>query len=326
MSTSEKDSAPYTRPHVSGVNPRYLALGLAVHLMWGVFPIYFHFLNPAGSVEIIVHRALWGFVSCIIALVAMGALKNIRAIFADRDLFLRLTAAGFLVLINWTTYIYAVLTDRTVDAALGYFINPLLTVALGLIVLREHITTMQKVALGLGTLAVAVLVVGMGRLPWISLTLALSFGLYSLVKKTVATRVAPMEGMLVETAVVLPVLLAYFGYLAATSSTSFHTLAASAEPHMHWGAHLALLMGSGVLTVIPLVLFAKAAQGLPLGILGFIQYVSPTIQLLLGVFLFHEQVEPMRWTAMSIIWCALVCLTVDGMVQMRRRTRLLREA
>lgn len=292
--------------------------------MWGIFPLYFHFLEPAGAVEIIVHRAFWGFVACAIALAVVGAWGNIRSLLRQRDLMVRLTAAGFLVLINWTTYIYAVLTDRTVDAALGYFINPLLTVALGLIVLRERISPMQKIALGLGTCAVAVLVIGLGRLPWISLTLALSFGLYSLVKKTVASRVAPLEGMLVETAVVLPVLLGYFGYLAAWGHTSFHTLATLPTPHMHWGAHLALLMGSGVLTVIPLVLFAKAAQGLPLGILGFIQYVSPTIQLLLGVWVFQEHVEPMRWVAMGIIWCALVCLTMDGIVQMRRRSKLLK--
>ena len=184
--------------------PRALALGVAVYIIWGFFPLYFSLLSPAGAVEVIVHRAVWGLFFCLLALAVTRSLGKVRALIADRGALWRLAVAGALVVVNWSVYVYAVLSGHTTDAAIGYFINPLVTIALGLIVLRERVTPIQKIALALGVVAVVILIVGQRAVPIVSLTLALTFGLYSLVKKTVAGRVDPLAGMAIETAAVSP--------------------------------------------------------------------------------------------------------------------------
>lgn len=304
--------------------PRALALGISCYVIWGFFPLYFSRLAPAGAVEVIVHRAVWGLVFCLAALAVTGSLGKVRALIADRGALWRLAVAGALVVVNWSVYVYAVLAGHTTDAAIGYFINPLVTIALGLIVLRERITPIQKIALGLGALAVLILVVGQRSVPITSLTLALTFGLYSLVKKDVAARVDPLAGMAIETAAVSPLLLGYYAYLAATSSTSFHTIASSDEAGTSWMVHLALLVGAGALTMIPLIMFASAARGLTLGTMGFLQYLGPTLQLLVAVFIFHESVPTIRWIAMGIVWVALACLSADWAISSIRARRLAR--
>ena len=304
--------------------PRALALGISCYVIWGFFPLYFSRLAPAGAVEVIVHRAVWGLVFCLAALAVTGSLGKVRALIADRGALWRLAVAGALVVVNWSVYVYAVLAGHTTDAAIGYFINPLVTIALGLIVLRERITPIQKIALGLGALAVLILVVGQRSVPITSLTLALTFGLYSLVKKDVAARVDPLAGMAIETAAVSPLLLGYYAYLAATSSTSFHTIASSDEAGTSWMVHLALLVGAGALTMIPLIMFASAASGLTLGTMGFLQYLGPTLQLLVAVFIFHESVPTIRWIAMGIVWLALACLSADWAISSIRARRLAR--
>ena len=303
--------------------PRALALGVSCYVIWGFFPLYFSLLSPAGAVEVIVHRAVWGLFFCLVALAITRSLGKVRALIADRGALWRLAVAGALVVVNWSVYVYAVLAGHTTDAAVGYFINPLVTVALGLIVLRERVTPIQKVALALGVLAVVILVVGQRSVPIVSLTLALTFGLYSLVKKDVAARVDPLAGMAIETAAVSPVLLGYYAYLAATSSTSFHTIATD-EVGMSWPLHLALLVGAGALTMIPLIMFASAARGLTLGTMGFLQYLGPTLQLLVAVFIFHESVPAFRWIAMGVVWVALACLSADWLVSSVRAKRLAR--
>ncbi|MDN5962951.1 MAG: EamA family transporter RarD [Actinomyces sp.] len=317
-------SAPGPRRDPEAIDPTSLGLGLCCYLIWGFFPLYFHALTPAGPLEVIVHRAVWGLIFCLILLAILHRLPDLWRAGRDREVLWRLSLAGALIVVNWTVYVFAVQSGHTVDAALGYFINPLVTVALGLVVLRERISTPQKVAVGLGVVAVVVLVIGLGRLPWVSLTLAFSFGLYALVKKDVAHRVGPLEGMAVETAAVTPLLLGYFIYLAVNGQTSFHDLAR--EGGISWGWHLALLIGAGFLTMVPLIMFAKAAQGLPLGILGLIQYVAPIMQLLIGLFVFHETMEPARWVGTAIVWVALVVLGVDWVGQVRRARRLTRAA
>lgn len=159
--------------------PRALALGISCYVIWGFFPLYFSRLAPAGAVEVIVHRAVWGLFFCLAALAVTGSLGKVRALIADRGALWRLAVAGALVVVNWSVYVYAVLAGHTTDAAIGYFINPLVTIALGLVVLRERITPIQMIALGLGALAVLILVVGQRSVPITSLTLALTFGLYS---------------------------------------------------------------------------------------------------------------------------------------------------
>ena len=309
--------------------PRALALGISCYVIWGFFPLYFSRLAPAGAVEVIVHRAVWGLVFCLAALAVTGSLGKVRALIADRGALWRLAGAGALVVVNWSVYVYAVLAGHTTDAAIGYFINPLVTVALGLVVLRERITPIQKIALGLGALAVLILIVGQRSVPITSLTLALTFGLYSLVKKDVAARVDPLAGMVIETAAVSPLLLAYYAYLAATSATSFHALASATEAGVSWGAHLALLVGAGALTMIPLIMFAAAARGLTLGTMGFLQYLGPTLQLLVAVFIFGEEVPLIRWVAMGVVWLALACLSADwalSAIRARRLARTVRDA
>lgn len=305
--------------------PRALALGVSCYVIWGFFPLYFSLLSPAGAVEVIVHRAVWGLFFCLVALAITRSLGKIRALIADRGALWRLAVAGALVVVNWSVYVYAVLAGHTTDAAVGYFINPLVTVALGLVVLRERVTPIQKVALALGVLAVVILVVGQRSVPIVSLTLALTFGLYSLVKKDVAARVDPLAGMAIETAAVSPVLLGYYAYLAATSSTSFHTIATD-EAGVSWPLHLALLVGAGALTMIPLIMFASAARGLTLGTMGFLQYLGPTLQLLVAVFIFHESVPTFRWIAMGVVWVALACLSADWLLSSVRAKRLARAA
>ncbi|MFC2620715.1 MAG: EamA family transporter RarD, partial [Pauljensenia sp.] len=275
------------------------------------------------------HRAVWGLVFCLAALAVTGSLGKVRALIADRGALWRLAVAGALVVVNWSVYVYAVLAGHTTDAAIGYFINPLVTVALGLVVLRERITPIQKIALGLGALAVLILIVGQRSVPITSLTLALTFGLYSLVKKDVAARVDPLAGMVIETAAVSPLLLAYYAYLAATSATSFHALASATEAGVSWGAHLALLVGAGALTMIPLIMFAAAARGLTLGTMGFLQYLGPTLQLLVAVLIFGEEVPLIRWVAMGVVWLALACLSADwalSAIRARRLARTVRDA
>ena len=309
--------------------PRALALGISCYVIWGFFPLYFSRLAPAGAVEVIVHRAVWGLVFCLAALAVTGSLGKVRALIADRGALWRLAVAGALVVVNWSVYVYAVLAGHTTDAAIGYFINPLVTVALGLVVLRERITPIQKIALGLGALAVLILIVGQRSVPITSLTLALTFGLYSLVKKDVAARVDPLAGMVIETAAVSPLLLAYYAYLAATSATSFHALASATEAGVSWGAHLALLVGAGALTMIPLIMVAAAARGLTLGTMGFLQYLGPTLQLLVAVLIFGEEVPLIRWVAMGVVWLALACLSADwalSAIRARRLARTVRDA
>ncbi|WP_022868892.1 EamA family transporter RarD [Schaalia vaccimaxillae] len=321
-------TAPQPAPPTS-VDHRSLALGIATYVIWGFFPLYFHELNPARPLEVIAHRAFWGLCFCLIGLVVLKRWNRLVDAITSPKIRWRLTLAGFLVVINWTTYVFAIQTGHTVDAAIGYFINPLVTVALSMIVRRERTSTLQKIALGFGAVAVAILILGQGRLPWVSLTLALSFGFYSLVKKDVAATVDPLAGMAVETAAVAPVLLAYLAYLAVRGQTSFNTIAAAhaaGQPTIQWPLHLFLLIGAGLLTVIPLVMFATAARGLPLATLGFIQYLSPVLQMAVGIIAFHEVVEPTRWIATGVVWIALVFLSVDIVLASRRRKKLLRRS
>lgn len=308
-------------------DPKALALGISVYLMWGFFPLYFHLLEPAGAVEVIAHRAFWGLAWCLLALLAFKRIPLLVRTLRNPRILARLAASGALVVLNWSTYVYAIQNGHTVDAAIGYFINPLVTVALGLLILRERISLLQRIALGFGVVAIAILFIGQGRIPLISLTLALSFGFYSLVKKDVAASVDPLVGMSIETAAVSPFLIGYFAHLWAAGSTSFQALARmGADAPIGIGAHLLLLIGAGLITVIPLILFAAAAKGLSLATLGFIQYVSPGLQMLIGVAVFHEPMDPYRWAAAGVIWVALAILTFDALVASRRQRRLLRAA
>lgn len=299
----------------NNIRPESLGLGLGAYLIWGFFPLYFRLLNPAGALEVIAHRAFWSLLASLLLVLAARRVATLRHLLKDKEVLWRLGTAGMLVLVNWSVYVYAVLTDRTLDAALGYFINPLVTVALAALVLKERLVLTQKIAIGLGALAVVVLMAGMDHFPWISLVLAVSFGLYSLVKKEVAPRVPPLEGLAIETGFVTPLVVGYYGYLVATEQTSFHQMLDFPAPG-GWAVHLALLIGAGILTLIPLLLFAASARGLPLAVMGLIQYITPTMQMIIGIIVFHEAMSGARWAASIIIWVALAVLSVDWIRQL----------
>lgn len=296
-------------------------IGISTYLLWGFFPLYFVMLKGIGSFEVIVHRSFWSFVTCLLILVFTRKLKSVLPLIRNRAILWRLSLAGALIIVNWTVYIYSIQTGRTIDAALGYFINPLVTVLLGVLLLRERLTFLQKAALGCGLAAVGYLLIALGTLPWISFVLAFSFGFYALVKKKIAHQVPPAAGMVVENAAVLPVLLGYLIYLLATKQSDVQQIAlASIESgagSQFWRVML-LLIGAGILTAIPLLLFAKASQDLPLGALGFMQYISPILQLIIGVTVLGEVMPRERWIGTAIVWCALILLVIDGFITMRR--------
>ena len=306
---------------ISKNSARHLLVGIATYITWGLFPLYFVHLKTATAPEVISHRALWGLLFCVAVLLVTRRWNEFYRTVRVRKVRVRLGIAGILIVANWTTYIYAIITDRTIDAALGYFINPLLTVALARIVLGERASRSQKIALTLGGLAVLVLVFGLGHFPWIALVLALTFGLYSLVKKDVAMRISAVGGMTMETAAVSPFLALYLLILTYRGQTSVQILADTSGQHAAI-VQLALLIGGGILTVIPLITYAYSAQGLTLTAMGLMQYVGPVIQLIIGVYVFHEPMETARWIGTGIVWAALVFLAVDAIHSQHTRRRM----
>ncbi|MEQ4303768.1 EamA family transporter RarD [Plantactinospora sp. B6F1] len=281
--------------------------GLGAYTLWGFFPLYIRLLEPAGPIEILAHRVVWSvvFVALLLAVARnWGFLRELRhrpAKLAGIGL------AAALIAVNWGTYIYGVNSERVVETALGYFINPLVVVLLGVAVLRERLRPGQWVALGIGGLAVAVLTVDYGRLPYLALTLAASFGGYSLVKKRLGLPAA--EGMFIESAALTLPAIGYLGWLTWHSESSFGQVSAG---------HTALLMLAGAATATPLLMFAGAANRLPLTALGMLQYLAPILQLGFGVLVFHEPMPPARLAGFALVWLALVVFTVDGIRNVRR--------
>ncbi|MGC5031593.1 EamA family transporter RarD [Micromonospora sp. DT229] len=284
--------------------------GLAAYLMWGFFPLYFKLLRPASPLEILAHRVIWSVAFVALLLGAMRNIGFLRALLRRPRALAGIGVAATLIGLNWFTYIYGVNSDRVVETALGYFINPLVVVLLGVVVLRERLRPGQWLALGIGGLAVAVLTVDYGRLPYLALILALTFGGYSLVKKQLGLPAA--EGLFVESAVLALPALGYLGWLAATGEATFGQVSTG---------HTLLLVLAGALTAIPLLLFAGAANRLPLTALGMLQYVAPILQLGCGVLIFHEPMPPARLAGFALVWLALIVFTVDGLRQARRTRR-----
>ncbi|MDG4795336.1 EamA family transporter RarD [Micromonospora sp. WMMD1082] len=287
--------------------------GLGAYLLWGFFPLYFKLLRPAGPLEILAHRVVWSVAFVALLLAAMRNIGLLRALLRRPRALAGIGAAAALIAVNWFTYIYGVNSDRVVETALGYFINPLVVVLLGVLVLRERLRPAQWAALGVGALAVAVLTVDYGRPPYLALVLAFTFGGYSLAKKRLALPAA--EGLFVESAVLSLPALVFLGWLGATGGATFG--------HVSTG-HTALLVLAGALTAIPLLLFAGAANRLPLTALGMLQYVAPILQLGCGVLIFHEPMPPARLAGFALVWLALIVFTADALRHARqaRRPRL----
>lgn len=285
-------------------------MGLGAYGLWGVFPLYFSLLQPAGAVEILLHRVLWTLLVCALLLTVTrswgGAISVVRS---PRSL-LMLAAAAVLIAVNWLVYIFGVLSEQVVQTALGYYINPLVTVLLGVVVLRERLRPAQWAAVGTGAAAVAVLAVAYGGVPWIALTLAISFGTYGLLKNRVGRSVGAVHSLSVETAVLAPVAVVAMGWLQVDGTLTFAQLGVG---------HALLLASTGVATAIPLLMFAGAAGRVPLSTIGLLQYLTPTLQLMLGVLVFHEPMPLVRWIGFGLVWVALVILTIDMLRAGRRR-------
>jgi len=277
-----------------------LLFGAGAYALWGLFPAFFPLLKPASAVEILAHRIVWCFVLMVVVIAAVRRLGDIRAI--TPRTWLLLVFASALISVNWVIYIYAVNNGHVVDAALGYFINPLVTVALGLLVFRERLTRAQFVALAVALVAVVVLTVEVGAPPIIGLGLALSFGLYGAVKKVVPTD--PRVSVGIEAAIAAPFALVYLVVLQATGGQTFTS---------HGPSHVALMILSGVFTAVPLLLFAAAAQRLPLVTMGLLFYLTPAMQLTWGVVVGHEPMPPARWLGFGLIWVALAVFSADAL-------------
>ncbi|MEV6600370.1 EamA family transporter RarD [Actinoplanes sp. NPDC051346] len=287
-----------------GEERRGYLYGLTAYVLWGFFPIYFKLLKPSPPLEILAHRIVWSVVFVGLLLAAARNWRFVGRLIRDRRLLGGVTLAALLIGVNWATYIYGVNSSRVVETALGYFITPLVVVLLGVTVQRERLRVWQWVAVGIGGVAVGVLTVDYGRLPYVALVLAATFGSYSLVKKRLS--LPPAEGLLVESSVLVLPALAYLWWL--NGDAQFGHVSA-------W--HTALMVLSGVATAVPLMLFAGAANRVPLVGLGILQYVAPILQLACGVLIFHEPMPAPRLVGFALVWTALVIFTVDGLRRAR---------
>lgn len=288
------------------------AYGAGAYLLWGVFPLYFRLLESSGAFEVVAHRILWSLVVCAIALTAAKQWADVRAAVGSGRTVGILGLAALFLAVNWGTYIYAVNSGHVVEAALGYFINPLVTVLLGVVVLRERLRPAQWVAVGLGTLSVAVLTVDYGRPPVIALTLAATFGAYGLLKNRVGATVGALASLSTETLVLAPVALVAVGVLEARGDGHF-------TDDAPWGG--LLLASAGIVTVVPLLFFAAAARRVPLSTMGLLQYMTPVLQFLCGVVVFGETMPASRWVGFAIVWLALAVMTADTLRTARLRAR-----
>lgn len=287
-----------------GEERRGYLYGLLAYVIWGFFPIYFKLLRPASPLEILAHRVIWSVVFVSLVLAAARNWRFLARILRSPRLFGGIAIAAVLIAINWGTYIYGVNSSRVVETALGYFITPLVLVLLGVTVQRERLRSWQWAAVAVGGIAVVVLTVDYGRLPYIALILAGSFGSYSLVKKRLS--LPPAEGLFVESAVLALPALVYVGWLTAAGHAKFG----------HEGAgHTALMIFAGVATAVPLLLFAAAANRVPMVGIGILQYVAPILQLASGLLIFHEPMPPARLAGFALVWLALVIFTVDALRQ-----------
>jgi chloramphenicol-sensitive protein RarD len=276
-----------------------LTYGFSAYILWGLFPLYWPLLEPASALEIVSHRAVWTSIFCVIILAFQKQLRHMLKLMATPKVFFRLVAASSLISINWLVYIWATNNGHVVEAALGYYINPLIIIAFGVLLLKEQMRRLQWVAVALGALGVLVLTFDYGRLPWIALTLAISWGSYGLIKKQL--NLGAVEGLAIETLISFIPYASFLVYLANQGSGQ-------------WGQKpglTLLLTAAGAITAIPLLLFNGSATRLPYSTIGLLQYITPTLQFSIGVWVRHESMPVARWIGFVIIWGALITLATD---------------
>ena len=292
------------------LSPRGLAAGAAAFTIWGLFPVYLHPLSSVPAIQIIAHRITWSCLFILLWMSARGELGRLSATLARPALLARLTLTALLISCNWLVYVWSVTHGHIVDTSLGYYINPLVNVILGVLVLHERLNRAQSVAVALAALAVAYLAVLAGRPPWIAGTLAISFSLYGLLRKLISVDALP--GLATETLLLMPLAAAYLLWCEATGSGALTRAGAGIA---------ALLLSSGLVTAVPLFLFAYAARLLPYSTVGVLQYIGPSLQLLCGVLFFHESFGPARAAGFALLWLALLIYAADGVWRARLAAR-----
>lgn len=285
-----------------------ILFGIGAYAMWGAFPAFFGLLEPAGAVEILAHRVVWTLLIMLVVLAVMGRLGSLRGL--GLRTWALVAGASAAISINWGTYIYGVVSGRVVETALGYFINPLVSVMLGVVLFRERLRPAQIGALVLAAVAVVVITVDYGHPPVIALTLAFSFATYGLIKKVVP--LDPRTSLTAEGVIAAPFAFGYLGFLTVTGASTFVG---------HGVGHTALMVSAGVVTAAPLLLFGAAAQRVPLSTMGMLQYLTPALQMAWGVAVLHEDMPASRWIGFVLIWAALVVFTTDTLIRARHARR-----
>ena len=276
-----------------------LLFGFSSYIIWGLFPLYWPLLEPANPLEIVSHRAVWTLVFCLIVLALSKQIRTTLVVMKNPKTMAALLLSTILVSINWITYIWAVNNGHVVEAALGYYINPLIIIAFGVILLREKMRPLQWLAVGIAAVGVLVLTIDYGRLPWVAISLALSWGSYGLVKKKL--NLGALEGLAIETLISF---IPYVGYLIFLGNQGTGQFG-------HDPLLTILLISAGAVTAIPLLLFNGSTTRLPYSTIGLLQYITPTIQFSIGVWLRHEDMPTARWIGFIVIWFALAALAID---------------
>lgn len=299
--------------------PSHMRTGLfyaiITYLMWGMLPLYFNLMADTSPVEIVASRVVFSLIFCAALLPMLKLTGGFVEVLRNRRATLVLFAASLLIGVNWFIYVLATTTGHTIDASLGYFINPLVSVSLGVIFLKERLRVAQWVAVGLSAVAVLIMSVVYGQVPFIGLGLAFSFGIYGLLKSRVGGTVAPVVSLSLETLLLIPVALLALVWVQGTGQSTMFT-----APE-----RFLLLASTGVVTAVPLIAFAAAAKRLPLTVIGMVQYLGPSIQFFLAVFVLKDHIGAEKWLGLSIIWVALVIFTADA-VRASRTSRLSRTA
>lgn len=281
------------------------------YVLWGLMPIYWKTVAHISSDEILASRVVWSFVFTLLLIIVLRDVpklkRDLRELWTDKKAFFSLMLASYLVTANWFTFIFAVNAGELVQTSLGYYINPLFSVLLGILFLGERLTDAQKAAVGIASAGVVILTVTYGQLPWISLVLASTFAFYGLIKKQ--TKVSAITGLAIETFFVLPLAFLYLVYLFSQDSLQF------VDTNLLTAL---LLMLSGVATALPLLLYASGTKSIPLYLSGFIQYIAPTMMLILGVVLYNEPFSNQEWVGFSFIWVALLLFSISKFIQVKR--------
>lgn len=285
--------------------PQGLAFAISAYVLWGFLPLYMKMVAHIPAAEVVVHRVLWSVPVAGILLIILKRTKDLRIALASPRTLAMACVTAALISVNWGIYVWSIASGHALDAALGYYINPLFSIALGAILLRERLTPTQLVAIGLAAAAVLVLTIDAGRVPWVAIGLTLTWGFYAFFKKMLP--VGPNQGFMLEVLILTPPALGYASYLALTGESHFN------------GSDVVLLIGCGLVTAVPLIVYANGAKLLRLSTIGILQYIAPTMIFLVAVFVFGEEFGDARMIAFPMIWCALIVYSIPLVRQLRAK-------